>query len=306
LNGDIGAISTFCGVIKTDDKGQFRIVAQDKPYQLVVVHQTGFAHFILTPDESIPAQVRLQAWARAEGILRVGGTPVPNASIEIQGVGPNSGGSEGPRIFTTWRVLTDDQGRYSINRVFPGHGRIGREIMMMVVEGALDFTSTCMTPVDFVSGETAKIDFGQVGRPVIGKLQNADVNTKTDWKQILIEIRPFLPELPPLNRPPKIPAEVAIDKTKREAWIQTWLQSEDGKSFTALQNAHQANDALRETKLYFRATLNTDGEFRFDDVPEGEYTIKKLFSSTGQRLTVPPMQGARMDEPLDLGVLMLE
>jgi hypothetical protein len=55
--------------------------------------------------------------------------------------------------------------------VIPGAGRIGRRITFMVDEGATEVTSSYMIGPNFPAGETAQIDLGGIGRPVVGNLQ---------------------------------------------------------------------------------------------------------------------------------------
>lgn len=302
LNGDIDKSSTYCGVQTADATGMFRVVAQANPIWLVIVHPTGFFHRRLLPDEPIPSQIELTAWGQVEGVYNVAGKPVSQITLDIGQVGPDAYGQEGPRIFTQIKTVTDGEGRYRFDRVYPGEGRIGREIVMMVGEGATDFTSTCQLPVTIKPGETAETDFGEFGRPVIGKFQSSNPDVKLDWKQYLVQMEPLLPELPELDFP-NIPAEVANKPDERKKWLDDWQKTESGKAWLSLKAAHQAREKLKASQPYYRATLNTKGEFRFEDVQAGDYTIYRLFSRTRQKLTVPSMADGRSDEPLDVGVM---
>jgi hypothetical protein len=246
----------------------------------------------------------LQKWSRVEGVFRIAGKPVSGVPISIEGIGPHSWGDEVSHIFTGYRTTTKEDGRYAIERVFPGHGRVGREIVMMVVDGALDVTSACNVPVDLESGKTTELNFGETGRPVTGRLIASDENAKVDWKQILVHVESVLPVLPPLGEIP-FPVNIAADVKKRVEWFRKWQETDEGQAWTRLKNAHDANQQLQNTRPHFRATLNVDGTFRIDDVPEGDYTIRPFFGGIGHRFSVPPIENGRLHQEIDLGELNL-
>jgi len=45
-----------------------------EPFHLVITHLSGYA-WLKFPDQVIPATIELTAWARIEGVLRVGSQP---------------------------------------------------------------------------------------------------------------------------------------------------------------------------------------------------------------------------------------
>ena len=128
---------------------------------------------------------------------------------------------------------------------------------------------------------------------------SAQDHPKVDWKQILVQIEPFLLELPD----PEFPPEIANDPNERLQWFQKWQQTEPGKLWCSMKLALEVH---RESKPEFQATLNDDGEFRFDDIPEGEYVIKHSFTQRRYRFSVPHMADGKSDQPLDLGQLTLD
>ncbi len=188
-NGDIDEISTFCARAETDDSGRFHFPAQDKEFQLVITHPSGFAHIKSAPDWELTRIIHLEPWARVEGTFRIGKTPTASVPIEIDVTRLDSHGRDVPRIFTQHEAITGPDGRFVFDRVIPGAGRIGRRITFMVDEGATEVTSSYMIGANFPSGETARIDLGGIGRPVVGKLQPPPGFTaKVRWNFAMITV----------------------------------------------------------------------------------------------------------------------
>ena len=106
-----------------------------------------------------------------------------------------------PSIFTQHEVTTGPDGRFVFERVIPGHGRIGRRIMLTVDDGAKDVTSSRMIAADLPAGKMVHLELGGTGRPVVGKLQPPEgFAGKVRWNFAMIsvisaeaETRPDLP-----------------------------------------------------------------------------------------------------------------
>ena len=74
-NGEIDDGSTYSTRLETDNAGRFHFPQQNKPFQLVIVHPSGYAH-IKSPSEWESARIiHLEPWARVEGTFRIGKTP---------------------------------------------------------------------------------------------------------------------------------------------------------------------------------------------------------------------------------------
>ncbi len=73
----------------------------------------------------------------------------------------------------SYTQTTDANGRFAFDRVIPGDGWIGRNILIMVDTGTTETTSSSMVPIQFTAGKTTHVDLGTSGRPVIGQLQSA-------------------------------------------------------------------------------------------------------------------------------------
>ena len=168
-NGDFDG-QTYATRGSTDDSGRFSFPPAGGAYQLVILHPTGFAH-LKSAGEPAPATIQLTAWARVEGTFRIGRQPMAGVPIEITVGTLHSYGKDVPSIFTHHNVTTGADGQFVFERVISGNGRIGRRIMLTVEDGAVDATSSVRHAAILTPGETAHIDIGGDGVPMIGKLQ---------------------------------------------------------------------------------------------------------------------------------------
>jgi BlaR1 peptidase M56/Carboxypeptidase regulatory-like domain len=194
-NGEIDDGSTYSAREATDADGRFHFPAQDKDFQLVITHPSGYAQIKSPAEWDTVRIIRLEPWARAEGTFRVGPKPAANVPITLQVRGSDSYGEDVPRIFTQHDVTTGPDGRFTFERVIPGKGRIGRRIILMVDDGATEVTSSCMIAADFPAGKIARIDLGGTGRPVVGKLQPPEgFDGKVRWNFALVTAGPDDPE----------------------------------------------------------------------------------------------------------------
>jgi beta-lactamase regulating signal transducer with metallopeptidase domain len=190
-NGDIDDRSTDCERVETDDAGRFHFSAQDKDFQLVITHSSGFAHITSTPDWELTRIIRLEPWCRVEGTFRIGKTTAANVPIALDVVGLGSYGRDVPSIFTQHEAITRADGRFVFERVLPGAGRIGRGITLFVKEGATEVTSSCKIAASFPAGKTVHIDLGGTGRPVLGKLLPPEgISEKVRWSFALVNVSP--------------------------------------------------------------------------------------------------------------------
>jgi len=187
-NGEIDSGSTYATQLKTDEAGKFRFPPQDKDFQLIITHPSGFAHIKSTPDWPNLRIIRLEPWARVEGTFRVGTKPVANVPVTINATKPGSYGKDTASIFTHHDVTTGPNGEFVFERVFPGEGTIGRRIMYTTKDGATEAASGCMISTDFPGGKTTRFELGGTGRPVVGTLAPPDgFEGKVLWNFAMID-----------------------------------------------------------------------------------------------------------------------
>ena len=213
-NGEIDDGLTFCAREVADAAGRFHFPSQDKDFQLVITHPSGYAQIKSPAEWDTVRIIRLEPWARAEGTFRVGQKPMANVPITLNVAGRESYGPDRSTIFTHHDVTTGPDGRFAFERVIPGNGRIGRRIMLTVDDGATDVASSCMIPADFPAGKTTRIDLGGTGRPVVGKLQpHEGFHGKVRWNFALVTASAIAPESPAAG--PYLTASVDRDGTFR-------------------------------------------------------------------------------------------
>ncbi len=305
--GDIDDTSTYSAArTEADANGRFSLPARGEPFQLVITHAAGFAYLNASDDEPLADPIELTPWARLEGTYRVGAQPARGVTLTLNNNGIQSYGETLSNIFTRHEVTTDENGHFVFERVFPGSGRIGRRIVLMVNDGATETASSLQVYAEFTAGETTTLELGGAGRAVIGKLvvrnkPAADVL----WNFATVNLQADL-VAPPI---PPVPPAVQNDPVKRQAWWNEWRVTDAGLAWTAAYDVHEQ---MRQKAPYLYATVARDGSFRMDDVPEGNFVLSVMFSREAPgilrdyRLTVPPVQDGATTQPLDLGVLTLE
>ncbi len=306
-NGDINDGSTYATKLRADEKGRFSFPNRSEPFQLVITHPAGFAH-LKSIDGPIPRRIELTPWARVEGTFRVGKDIAPNVVLSGGVEGIHSYGNDVPNIFTHYETTTGKDGKYAFERMFPGKGRIGRRILLMVDDGATEVTSSSRVAADFFSGNTTRLDLGGTGSPVVGRLKPPRRHRgKVLWNFALVTVEADLTP-PPMPDPPP---DIANDAQKRQLWWEEWKNSDAGQAWSA---AYQSYEQRRSEFPYITASIARDGTFRIDDVPEGDYVLSVLFTQPkydvgmirALRFTVPADDKAPTSEPIDLGRITLE
>lgn len=305
-NGDIDDGSTYAKRLDANQDGQFRIPARGEPFELVITHPEGFA-YVRSDKGMIPEEIQLTPWARVEGTFRVGKQPIANATLYINADGPFRYSSTGPRTYVHNRITTGKNGEFALDRILPGDGSIGRQIVLTVEAGSTEATSAVRRFVEFRAGETTKFDLGGQGRPVVGKL----IPPKTYKKKVLWNFATVSGSSGLVGPQPAQPPEaIKNDPKASKDWWAAWRESPAGQEWLA---AYQAFQQQRRRAPYIDATVDQEGIFRIDDVPEGVYKLDVHFHGpeipgtiTGYQFEVPPMEEGRSDEALDLGTLQLK
>jgi carboxypeptidase family protein len=303
-NGDIDDGSTFAAKYVADKAGRISIPPQDGAYQMVITHPSGFA-YVKSTETPNPDTIKLTPWARVEGVFRVGPEPTSRARLHINNNSIHSYGDDVPRIYTQHDTSTEADGSFVFERVLPGQGRIGREIIYMVDEGATEVASSKMVPLDLAPGETKRIELGGDGRPVTGSLAPPEGHTdEVQWS--FARVHATVGGEP---KPPEAPAEIQNDQARYAAWWREWSESDEGKVWREAQKEYRQRE---KASPYFNASVDRDGNFRIDDVPPGEYALSVNMSERpigrlrDYAFSVPAAEGDSAHEPVDLGVLTLE
>jgi beta-lactamase regulating signal transducer with metallopeptidase domain len=308
--------------VRTGDDGRFSFPPQRDPYVLVVLHDRGYAE---VEGETGPRDIAVQPWARVEGTLRTGSRPGANEEIRLdahairggRGVTPLQRASE--RVFLHYGVKSDREGRFVFDRVWPGKVYIQQVVMLWQEGQATYWGVTRLVPVELLPGQTVHKDLGGTGRPVIGRVVPPGGSyAGLDLSGNGIQAKRLLPDIPwpaeAKQMPEFDPRLSEADRRsnwwhQRETWQDQWLASEAGRAYRG------------DRTLLVGTGLKSDGSFRVEDVPPGEYRFFGPIFPRGKivrheerdqvgrldfEFTVPAMPGGRSDQPLDLGRLPLD
>jgi uncharacterized GH25 family protein len=189
-NGDIQDPPVYSAREDTDASGRFHFPAQEKDFQLVITHPSGFALIKSTPEWDLTRIIHLEPWSRVEGTFRIGKALAPNVPLQLD-VGRLTGhGRNGPHFSVEYHAVTGPDGRFVFERVIPGKGWIGRRVLLTGDDGATEVTSAASIPAEFLAGKTCQIDLGGTGRAVVGKLRPPDgFKEKVRWNFALVTVR---------------------------------------------------------------------------------------------------------------------
>ena len=211
-SGQIDESTTFATRATTDAAGRFSVPAQSSRFQVVVTHPSGYANVTSPVDGEPLGDIALQPWCRVEGTFRIGSALADHVLIQLQASGDPSA-SRIARISNHYQTATDSQGRFVFDRVIPGRGWVGRNILLTVENGAMDVTSSHLVSLDLPPGKTIEVNLGGTGVAVIGKLSPLPgYQGEVFWNFALINVRREEREAQPTD---SFTATVAPDGTFR-------------------------------------------------------------------------------------------
>ncbi len=285
-----------CDRQKTGADGRFRLPPQAGPFELIVVHSAGLAWVQPDGEKSMEMRlagpIRLEAWARLEGVARIGSQPAEGVEVQMAHQATVYSGNGRPRVDWSYSHVASKDGRFVWNRVVPGSGTLYRTVAYNVRPDSASYAATQQQRVKFVAGETTEVTLGGAGRAVTGKLlAPPDANERPDWNSALVSLQEVVGRAPP---EPVVPAAVAGDEAKREAWLRQFLLTADGRAYLAAMEVMQEQRAQARR---YAAAVAKDGTFRIEDVPAGEYELTGRVESSAPEV--------RRGEARRLGFLQL-
>lgn len=255
--------------------------------------------------------ITLQRWGRIEGTLICGTKTLEGTSVSASWEKPDSLSAH-PRFYSA--TGTKKEGRFVLEQVFPGTISINRYIS---AERGPFLWSTYYGTVEVAPGETVRCTIGGTGRAVVGKavvvtdLEDVDF---TKYTARLVK----KPENPDDLTAPELPSEYQFDRNRSQddqfscnLRQLRWYQTPEGARYQ-----EQLKRYLKATNNIRFNVLRSDGTFRFDDLPDGDYTL--VISKTencGLDCVVGPLhyhgfftvdQSPQTKAPLKLGELTLK
>jgi hypothetical protein len=234
-------------IVNAGSDGRFTLPLEEGAETVVAVHPEGFAEVSLETLKTSP-RITLQPWGNIEGILHIGRRLGTNELVLVK----SGGAFSGPSLleYDDFRARTDDQGRFSISFVPPGE----REVVRLIPSGANSFTHGVPTPVTVKPGGITEVSLGGAGRTVLGQALAGNLATNINWPRSHAAIHtPY----------PKQPTELSLEERQK------WYSSEAGRA------------AWKKVRAY-SGIFSSDGSFRADEVPPGNYELDIMLSSAAE------------------------
>jgi Carboxypeptidase regulatory-like domain len=190
-NGEtLGRSPDYVDIRQTDASGSFRFPPQDRDYYLVIIHPSGYAWF-RPLAHSNHRRITLDPWTRVEGTYRVGGKPLGDAPMQLFAGNFNPLGMDGPEIQIRSETVTGPDGKFAFDRVPACSGQVHRVIRWMPRLGHTQLESSCTVEAQFSLEKVARIDVGQNGRVVTGRLKPPHGFDKpVHWEFASIDLAP--------------------------------------------------------------------------------------------------------------------
>ncbi|MGA2442011.1 MAG: sigma-70 family RNA polymerase sigma factor [Tepidisphaeraceae bacterium] len=150
----------------TGPDGQYSLPQQHGKFLLQVIADAGYGQ----ADQDTVAKnsdIQLMKWGRIQGRLMIGTSPGVGINLQTGSIGPAR--AEGPMpLSIVSRARTDADGNFTMERVVPG---------LILIERSFEQHSGSNTMICFGDGRTAQVtpgqtitvNFGGIGRPVVGK-----------------------------------------------------------------------------------------------------------------------------------------
>lgn len=243
-------------------EGKFTLpsVAGDPP--VVFTHADGLLETTLAEVKRHP-EVRLQSWGRVEGILKIAGQPKEGARVSLTTLlwSPATG------FQLHYSTTTGPDGRFLFTNVPAGEYKLYWQVGS--TESGRLITESYQMPITVKAGETLKVTYASEGRAVIGQAQADPPDAPVDWlndDHVLVLKQPPLPEVN------------TEDFATTEAFQKARIAS-----YASPARLQQARDA-RTYQLEFQS----DGSFRADDVPPGQYELRIRVTKPGKNRQFSP------------------
>jgi hypothetical protein len=272
-NGDFPKYSIpLFDKLESDADGVFTVPQNKEKYRLVISHPAGWAR-VYSRELEAGKPIKLAPWGKIRGKFLLG--EKPNADKEINAI---------QRITNSLRIsssaIIDKDGNFELNYLFPRMTTVydKRREKRVFVE----------------SGKTTEIDFSPEGRPVSGKLLDAE-NENIDL---------FFVDLYREEDLAKQSLPVASTETEKRETVLT----EEMQELETLPS----NFPSPKSEVWSRySRVEKDGSFRLVDVPAGKYILTfgmpYIFFKTQRKIEVTLSEGKIfIEEPQDLGTFDLE
>ena len=164
-NGELDDFEKKYGVHAALDKeGRFVLGPQHEKGMLLAMTDKGCGYWRVGVWEQLK-EFPIQAWGKFEGKLMKGNKGM--GSVEVIGAENEMPSNALPAVAWQYGATTDGEGRFMLDRVWPGHVRFLRWVPNHANGRIMDVT---LGEAEVAPGQTAVVQMGGTGRPVVGQL----------------------------------------------------------------------------------------------------------------------------------------
>ena len=177
LNGKAGRRPSVDNLsVKTDTDGKFSFFPKANEYSLVILNDQGYA--FITPDDLASMEnIKLTAWSKLEGTLKIGVEPgvKENVIYTPQSMPLLSG------VTFAYQTQTDENGKFVFDRIPAGEGSVTRSLR---TKGNIQL-NTHTVRIEARPGQTETVRVGGTGWPVTGKIIIPEqIKNRTNWQYV--------------------------------------------------------------------------------------------------------------------------
>jgi thiol-disulfide isomerase/thioredoxin len=251
----------------TDGAGKYTLGAPAGAYRGLALADEGWGDVQGKTGEAAAAVV-LQPWARVEGRLMKGPSPLGGAQVRLSPLlGMDEEYSDTPAGALRVAGLsakTDENGRFSFPRV------VGAQYQFYAVQGAVQ---AFRWDLRLKAGETRPLALGGSGRRVVGKVEATEEAAK----------------LPPAKQGELVlPRPTLVHPANWDT-----LTKAEKRAAAAAFEATPLYRAWADRPTTYAVEVRADGTFEAVDVPAGEYTLIVITSGPVRGGTAGEVAGAR-------------
>ncbi len=248
-------------VTVSDDQGRFKISSPPESGVVVAAGDAGFTRADLAEVRN-SGIIQLEAWGRIEGVLKIGGQAGVGKdllfTLEIPGVGTD---------FNAYKVTTDEQGQFTMDKIPPGAGSIVR----LIKTAPTSWSHSDKTAVTVKAGETTEVSLGDNGAVIVGRI-NHNFQPTNDTP---LSLDGRLSSATPMPTPPKF---------NSSAEAQAFFNSPEWR-------------ALASQRKYYALEIRPDGTFTVDNVAPGDYSLTISIREGGRPLLAKSDFGSGFHDP---------
>ena len=271
-------------------------------HTVFALHAQGVAQ-VLAEEVARSGQVVLQPWGRVRGEVSTNLVrPGQDLWVALGHLLPEVRATGRPALHLLTRTRPDAKGAFQLERVPPGLWSLGL-LFRNVDDAAHRPPLSHSVTLQVNPGETNAVRLGGGGRTLLGRVTVRDGRTEDlDWQRDTHTLTLNLPGVP--DSKPEDTSSPTAERSARE------------RELTAPQRAFWTSErglAARREQRSYALLFQTNGAFRVDEVPPGDYTLdiavtgQTLRRPTGEtiaqlrrQISVKPPQAG---EALDLGAL---